>query len=218
VYCQEIRSSDLTLTLEQYVRRVMTSAPVWFETLQLIEDTLGPDSVHFVRFERSQRFFEEMLNALGLTTERYLGPRVPPVVNQTFSLKGQVALVHHRKLSQEFGFDVHRYHLWAAVQHKLLGFSEDRERYPLLGHDLASEVHQAALQAAAQRKFDPYLEFFATDPPPERGDPVSFDFRILTDEDKAGIRSTLCELVRIHGLGDAPKDDGHTRLGSHGRS
>lgn len=197
VYCQEIRSHDLALTPEEYVNKVMRSAPGWFETLQLLGDTLTPDSVRLVKFERSQLFIERMLNALGLTAARYRGPRVPPVVNETFSLKSQIALAHHRRLFQELGLEVSRDHLYGAVQNKRLRFAGDRERYPVLSDALARRAHEAALQAAAAMKFTPYLDFFANEVPPARGEPVSFDFGILTDEDKGELRSVLCELAGI---------------------
>ncbi len=205
VYCQEIRSTDLTLTPTEYVRYTTERVPEWFETLQLVQDTLGPESVHLVKFERAQHFFEAMLDALGLTAGRYAGPRVPPVVNETFSLKGQVALVHHRRLSQELGFDVRRYHLWAAVQGRHLRFAEDRERYPVISHELATRAHQTALEVAGHLGFRPYLDFFASELPEPRGEPVSLEFGVLTEDDKAAIRSTLCELVRINGLDNDPR-------------
>ena len=207
VYNQEIRTADLKLTPEEYVKYATDRVPVWFETLQLIAKTLGLSSTHFVKFERAQSFFERMLDALGLTDRRYLGPRVPPMVNETFSQKAQIALIHHRRLSKEFGFDVRRYHLWVAVQAKHLRFPEDQKRYPVISHELATQAHQAALQAARQTNFHPYLEFFENEIPENRGEPVSLDFGLLTERDKAEIRSTLWELARINGLDNNPQHD-----------
>lgn len=206
VYCQEVRWNDLTLTPEEYVRRTIACVPEWFDTLQLVQDTLGADSVHFVKFERAQPFFERMLDALGLTAGRYEGPRVPSMVNETFSLKGQAALVHHHRLSQELGFDVRRY-LYAAIQKRHLRFAEDRERYVVISHELATRAHEAALEVAGQLGFRPYLDFFASDTPEWRGEPVSFEFGLLDAGDKAAIQAALCELVRTYGPSNDVRSD-----------
>lgn len=207
VYVQEVRSSDLGLSLEQYAEKTIRMLPGFFKALIQIADTVGEGALRLVKFQKNSIYFEEMFDALGLDYSRYSGSRIPPVVNETFSLKGQVALTHHRKLSAEFGFDVRRYRLWIAVQHKLLRLKEDPSRYHLMDCQLAERIHEAALDAARKTGHTRYVEFFAQEVPTRAAVPLTLDYGHLTSEDKLQIKRVLLSLVERHGLEHSAKYD-----------
>jgi hypothetical protein len=184
VYAQEARAVDSMPGLAEYSDRVLHSLVQWFETLALMADLLGAGRCRIVKFRKDQAYFEELLDALGATPQRLAKGRVPPVSNETFTWKGQIALSHTRRLSEELGYNVRRNRLWRVIRFRLARLPGDRTSYSLLGSGRAGSIAEAALEIARASGFAPYLAFFGNDGPDPLEEAAPLDYDVLTGEDK----------------------------------
>jgi hypothetical protein len=202
VYVQECRSSGIPTSVSAYVDGTLASFGYWIDAINAMAGVIGPRHMRIIKFRRDPAYFDELLAAIGVTRERLAGERVPPMLNETFTLKGEIALTYHRELSAELGYEVRERGLWDLVAARALRFADDRERFHLLGDAAARETAAAAVAVAEERGFAPYLEFFAHEPPVSRGEQATLDYACLTAEDKLVIDAAL--VARWKRLGAQP--------------
>jgi hypothetical protein len=157
-----------------------------------VSDALGGGAVYF-RYGEAGAHCGEILRTVGvpdpLRSEFEASLRDGPRRNRRLSQKTAVALLHADALSTRANNGLSPERFRGALRRGGFEFTGDAP-CELVETEVGRTVHKAALEAARQVGFEPYVEFFEAEEV-EPSSPVSLEPSVITDEDLSRLVADL---------------------------